>query len=147
MHRSTPFSEVRKIASIRQEVVVARRPEQVWDVLRDVGAVHRRLLPGRVQEVSIDGNVRTLTMSDGHIVRELIIDVDDDARRLAYAVVEGARPPLQHHHAAFQVFAEGDEQSRVVWVTDLLPDSLAELIRERSFRGAAEMKRIIEAAE
>jgi hypothetical protein len=134
------------IASIRHEVVVARRPQEVWDVLRDVGAVHRRLLPGRVQDVSIDGSVRTLTMPDGHVVRELIIDVDDDARRLAYAVVEGARPPLEHHHATFQVFDEGDAQSRLVWVTDILPDALADLIRERSARGAAEMKRVIEAA-
>jgi hypothetical protein len=132
------------IASIRHEVVVARRPHEVWDVLRDVGAVHRRLLPGRVQEVSIDGNVRTLTMPDGHVVRELIVDVDDDARRLAYAVVEGARPPLEHHHATFQVFAEGAEESRLVWVTDILPDSLTDLIRERSARGAVEMKRVIE---
>ncbi|MEV8514652.1 SRPBCC family protein [Dactylosporangium sp. NPDC051484] len=138
---------MREIASIRQEVVVDRSPDRVWDVLRDVGAVHRRLLPGRVQEVSVDGNVRTLTMPDGHVVRELIIDVDDDARRLAYAVVEGARPPLQHHHATFQVFPEGDERSRLVWVTDILPDTLADLVRERSFRGAAEMKRVIEAAE
>jgi carbon monoxide dehydrogenase subunit G len=137
---------VTDIASIRHEVVVARRPSEVWDVLRDVGAVHRRLLPGRVQDVSIDGSVRTLTMPDGHIVRELIVAVDDDTRRLAYAVIEGARPPLQHHHATFQVFAEGDEQSRLVWTTDILPDTLADLIRERSARGAVEMKRVIESA-
>lgn len=115
-------------------------------MLRDVGAVHRRLLPGRVQDVNIVGNVRTLTMPDGHIVRELIVDVDDDARRLAYAVVEGARPALEHHHATFQVFDEGDAQSRLVWVTDILPDNLADLVRERSMRGAYEMKRVMESA-
>ena len=140
------FPEVIGIASIRHEVVVARHPDEVWDALRDVGAVHRRLLPGRVREVSIDGNVRTLTMPDGHIVRELIVDVDDDTRRLAYAVIEGARPPLQHHHATFEVFAADDGESRLVWTTDILPDDLADLVRERSARGAAEMKRVIESA-
>jgi len=135
------------IASIRHEVVVARRPDEVWDALRDVGAVHRRLLPGRVQDAHIDGNVRTLTMPDGHIVRELIVAVDDEMRRLAYAVVEGARPSLQHHHATFQVFDEGDGQSRLVWTTDILPDTLADLVRERTARGAVEMKRVLESTE
>jgi hypothetical protein len=116
----------------------------VWDVLRDVGAVHRRLLPGRVHDVSIDGDVRTLTMPDGHVVRELIVAVDDDERRLAYAVVEGSRPPLQHHHATFQVFAEGDAQSRLVWITDILPSSLAGLIHARTERGVEEMRQAIE---
>jgi len=137
-------SEEIDIASIRHEVVVARRPDQVWDVLRDVGAVHRRLLPGRVQSVSIDGDVRTLTMPDGHVVRELIVDVDDEARRLAYAVIEGSRPPLQHHHASFQVFTEGTEHSRLVWITDVLPSSLAGLIHARTARGIEEMKQAIE---
>lgn len=114
-------------------------------MLRDVSAVHRRLLPGRVRDVRIDGRVRTLTMPDGYVVRELIVDVDDDARRLAYAVIEGARPALEHHHATFQVFDEDETHSRLVWVTDILPDELAGLIRERSARGADEMKRVIEA--
>ncbi|MEV4636610.1 SRPBCC family protein [Actinoplanes sp. NPDC049548] len=131
---------------MRHEIVVARPPHEVWDVLRDVGAVHRRLLPGRVLDVSIDGRVRTLTMPDGHVVRELIVDVDDDARRLAYAVIEGARPPLEHHHATFQVFDEADGQSRLVWVTDILPDAPAGLIRERTAYGVYEMKRVIEQA-
>jgi hypothetical protein len=109
-----------------------------------VGAVHRRLLPGRVLETDVDGDVRTLVMPDGHVVRELIVDVDDETRRLAYAVIEGERPPLRHHHASLQVFAEGDGHSRLVWVTDVLPNSLAGEIRARTERGAEEMKHALE---
>ncbi|MFE2959583.1 hypothetical protein [Nocardia tengchongensis] len=36
------------MATIRQEVVIEAAPEYVWEVVRDVGAVHERLLPGRV---------------------------------------------------------------------------------------------------
>jgi carbon monoxide dehydrogenase subunit G len=146
IHSVSSFLEVIHIASIRHEVVVARTPHEVWDVLRDVGAVHQRLLPGRVQDVSINGNIRTLTMPDGHIVRELIVAIDDDKQRLAYSVIEGARPALEHHHASFEVFPEGEKQSRLVWTTDILPDSLAGLVSERSRRGALEMKQVIEAA-
>jgi hypothetical protein len=116
----------------------------VWDVLRDVGAVHRRLLPGRVLDVSLDGDVRTLTMPDGHLVRELVITVDDDERRLVYAVIEGARPPLRHHHASFQVLPESDGHSRLLWITDLLPDSLAPLIEARTTHGIEEMRKVLE---
>ena len=116
----------------------------MWDALRDIGAVHQRLLPGRVLDTDVDGDVRTLVMPDGHVVRELIVDVDDETRRLAYAVIDGARPALRHHHASLQVFPEGDGHSRLVWVTDVLPSSPADEIRARTERGAAEMKNVLE---
>jgi hypothetical protein len=116
----------------------------VWDAVRDVGAVHERLLPGRVSATRVDGDVRTLTFPHGGVVRELIVDIDDEARRLAYAVVGGTRQPLTHHHATFQVFAEGDGRSRLVWITDFLPHTLAADIRARIERGAEEMKRTLE---
>jgi Polyketide cyclase / dehydrase and lipid transport len=97
-----------------------------------------------VQDVSIDGVVRTLTMPDGHVVRELIVAVDDEQRRLAYAVIEGSRPPLRHHHASMQVFPEGTAKSRLVWITDFLPSSQADLIRARTSRGVEEMKQTLE---
>ncbi|MGK5555072.1 SRPBCC family protein [Actinomadura kijaniata] len=133
------------MASIRHEIVIDAPPEHVWDVLRDVGAVHERLLPGRVAGTRIEGDQRFLTFPDGHVIRELILDVDDGARRLAYAVVEGARPPVEHHHATFEVRPEGDRAGRLIWTTDVLPHALAAEIRIRVERGAAEMKRAIEA--
>jgi hypothetical protein len=132
------------MGSVRQEIVVESRPDQVWDAIRDVGAVHRRLLPGRVLDAVIEGDVRTLLMPDGHRVEELILDVDDDTRRLAYCVISGSRPVLRHHSASFQIIPLGDRQTRLVWVTDFLPDDAAGLIRARMERGAAEMKTALE---
>jgi uncharacterized protein YndB with AHSA1/START domain len=60
------------MASIRHEIVIDASPERVWDVLRDVGAVHQRLLPGRVTDSRIEGDERFLTFPDGHVIRELI---------------------------------------------------------------------------
>ncbi|GAA0978221.1 hypothetical protein GCM10009555_040810 [Acrocarpospora macrocephala] len=134
------------MASIHTEVVINSRPEQVWAAIRDVGAVHLRLLPDRVVDTRLEGDVRILVLPDGRTIRELIVDVDDTARRLAYAVVEGARPPITHHHASFQVFPEGSDRSRLVWITDLLPDALATETRARVERGAQDMKRTLEDA-
>ncbi|MFI6511089.1 SRPBCC family protein [Streptosporangium sp. NPDC050855] len=134
------------MASIRTEVVIDSRPERVWEAIRDVGAVHRRLLPGRVVDTRMEGDVRILLLPGGTVVRELIVDVDDTARRLAYAVIGGTRQAVTHHHASFQVFAEGPDRSRLVWLTDLLPHTLAAQTRVRVERGAQEMKRTLEEA-
>ncbi|GAA4196564.1 SRPBCC family protein [Microbispora amethystogenes] len=134
------------MASVRHEIVIDASPEHIWDVLRDVGAVHERLLPGRVTGTRIEGDQRFLTFPDGHVVRELVVGIDDEARRLAYCVVEGARPPVEFHHATFEVRSEGDRSGRLIWITDVLPHTRAADIRIRMERGAAEMKQAIEAA-
>lgn len=118
-------------------------PELVWDAVRDVGAVHRRLVPGLAVDTRLDGTWRILTLPDGHTVRELIVDIDDHARRLAYAVVE-SRLALEHHHATFEVLADGPTRSRLIWITDLLPDALAPETRLRTERAAQVMKHTLE---
>ena len=133
------------MASICTEILIEARPEQVWAALRDVGAVHHRLRPGSVVDTQLDGDTSMLTFPRGGVVRELIVALDDDARRLADAVIAG-RMPLIHHHASFQVFAEGASRSRLVWITDLLPHALAAEIRLRVEREAAIMKQTPEEA-
>jgi hypothetical protein len=77
---------------------------------------------------------------------ELIVAVDDGTRRLAYSVIEGARPPADYHHASFEVCPEGDRASRLIWTTDVLPHALAARVRIIMERGGIEMKEAIEAA-
>jgi hypothetical protein len=75
------------------------------------------------------------------VVRELIVDLDDTARRLVWSASGGR---LSHHNAAAQVFADGDTRSRLVWTADLLPDELAGEIRTMMEHGAAAMKKAFE---
>jgi uncharacterized protein YndB with AHSA1/START domain len=110
------------MATIRKEVRIAAPPEQVWDALRDVGALHTRLVPGFVTAVRLEDGARIVTFANGMTVREVIVSIDDQARRLVWTIVDG---PMTHHNGAAQVFSEGPEQCRFVWTSDLLPDSLA----------------------
>jgi carbon monoxide dehydrogenase subunit G len=132
------------MASVRVSVGVGRPVGEVWEAVADVGAVHRRLLPGRVADAKVEGDTRTLTMPDGAVIRELIVAVDHEQRRMAYSVVGGQRMPLTYHHAAFQVFEEGDG-SRLVWTTDVLPHGMAAAVRARVERGIVEIKEVLEA--
>jgi hypothetical protein len=132
------------MASIHREIVVEARAEDVWDAVRDVGAVHRRLAPGFVTNVTMDGDARVVTFGNGLVARELIVDADDKARRLVWAVVGGR---LTHHNASLQVFAgENGRSSRVVWIADLLPNELAGTIAGMIEQGMATMKQTLERA-
>ncbi len=132
------------MASVRQEVHVALTAALVWAAVREVGDVHRRLLPGRVLDTRLEGDVRLLTLPDGHVVRELIVSVDDEARRLAYAVVAGSRMPLVHHHAVLEVHEAGVTACRLVWVTDVLPHALASEVEGWTRVGLVEMRDALE---
>jgi hypothetical protein len=131
------------MASIRKEILIEARPENVWAAVRDVGAVHQRLVPGVLVDARLDGDARVVTFASGAVARELLVDVDDEARRFAYAVVEG---PLRatHHNASMQVFANGEGRSRLVWITDVLPNDLAASISTLVEQGSAAMKQTLE---
>ena len=129
------------MASIRKEIVVEARADAVWAAVRDVGALHHRLVPGFVVDTRLEAGARIVTFGNGMVVRELIVDLDDDARRLVWSA-RGGR--LTHHNASVQVFADGGERSRLVWIADLLPDAVAEDIRAMIEQAAAVMKRTLE---
>jgi len=129
------------MASIRKEAVIQARPEHVWDAIRDVGAIHTRLARGFVTNTQLEHDSRLVTFANGAVVRERIVDVDDAARRLAYAVVEWR---ATHHNASIQAFAEGDGRTLVVWIADLLPNDLAALVDGLMDQGVAAMKNTLE---
>jgi len=110
------------LATIRRELLVSASPEDVWDVIRDVGAVHRRLAPGFVTDTRLEEGARVVTFVNGVVARELIVSVEEDARRLVWSVVGGQ---ARHHNSSFQVFPGANGGTRLVWITDVLPDSVA----------------------
>jgi carbon monoxide dehydrogenase subunit G len=130
------------MASIRREISIKAPPEHVWSAVRDVGALHTRLVPGFVIDTKLEEGARMVTFGNGSVARELIIDVDDDARRIAWAIV-GTR--MTHHNASFQVFAENG-RSRGVWIADLLPHELAAHVAGMIEQGLSVMKRTLEAS-
>jgi carbon monoxide dehydrogenase subunit G len=132
------------LPSIRKEIQIDAPPEKVWDALRDFGALHERLVPGFVTDCRMDGEDRIVTFASGAVVREVLIDLDDEQRRLVWSIVDG---PYRHHNGAAQVFAEGDG-SRFVWTTDLLADDEVVRVTEQSMEtGVGVAKKTLEAAD
>ena len=92
------------MASIRKEIVIDASAERLWDALRDWGALHVRLVPGFATDVRLDGEDRIVTFSNGSVLRERLVDLDEEARRLVWSIAD---PPYIHHNASAQVFADG----------------------------------------
>jgi carbon monoxide dehydrogenase subunit G len=129
------------MASIHREVRIAAAPEQVWAALRDVGAIHRRLAPGFVTDVALEEGARVVTFGNGMVARELIVDLDEDRRRLVWSVVGGR---MSHHNASAQVLEDGAGGSRFLWIADLLPHELAPAIAAMMEQGLAVIKETLE---
>jgi len=127
------------MASIHREVLIHADPAAVWDAVRDVGNVHTRVAPGFLTACRMESEplARVVTFANGIVARELIVDVDDAVRRLAWSVVGGR---MTHHNASMQISAEGPRHTRVVWIADLLPDELAGPVATMIDQGLAAMK-------
>ena len=93
------------MASIHKEIIIDASPADVWDALRDFGALHTRLAPDFVTDTKLDGDARIVTFANGSVAREVLVDSDDKRRRLVYAI---KNERLTQHSASAQVFAEGE---------------------------------------
>ena len=96
------------MASVRRQIVTSASPDAVWDAIRDIGALHTRLVPGFVIDTRLEPGSRVVTFGNGMVVREPIVDIDDRERRLVWGAIGG---PLTHYNGAVQVFPEGQSQS------------------------------------
>ena len=128
------------MATLHKEVHVEASPDAIWDAARDVGALHTRLVPGFVVDTRLENDGRTVTFGNGMVVRELIISVDDQRRRLAWTAVGGR---ATHYNAVLQLFADGSG-TRVVWTIDLLPNEMSAPIAAMQESGLAAMKATFE---
>jgi carbon monoxide dehydrogenase subunit G len=129
------------MASIHKEFTIQACPEDVWAAVRDVGALHTRLVPGFVVDTKLEEGARIVTFGNGMVARELIVALDDEARRLVWSVVGGR---MTHHNASAQVFPDGEGGCRFVWIADLLPDEVAGDIRGLMEQGSAVIKKTLE---
>jgi Polyketide cyclase / dehydrase and lipid transport len=129
------------MASIRKEIIIDAHPDDVWDALRDWGALHERLVPGFIVDTRLEGPDRVITLFDDTVLRERFVGVDEETRRLVWTIVDG---PYAHHNSSAQVIAHGPMSTSFVWIADVLPDEVAGRTGELMERGIGVIKRTLE---
>ena len=129
-----------RMATLRKELRIGTAPGRVWDAVRDVGALHTRLVPGFVLDTRMEGDVRVVTFANGQVVREPIVTVDDETRRLVWSAAGGR---TTHYNAAIEVTGDG-AGTRLVWTIDLLPNEMAGPVGAMQDQAIAAMKPALE---
>jgi hypothetical protein len=89
--------------------MISAPAETAWAAIRDFGGI-QRLVPGFLIDCQLDGDARVVTFANGRVARELLVDIDDKARRLVYAE---PTEPFITRNASVQVFADGKNRCRV----------------------------------
>jgi hypothetical protein len=128
------------MASIHKDIPIDAHPNDVWDAVRDFGAVHTRLAPGFVTDAKLDGDARIVTFANGNVARELLVDCDEARRRLAYAI---SNERVSHYSASLQVIPDGDARTRLIWIVDVLPNAVAPYISGQMDLGALAVQRTL----
>lgn len=130
------------MTSISKDIDVPTSAAEVWDAMRDYGAVHERVAPGFVIDARMDATDRVISFASGATARERLVSLDDRRRRLVYTVVEGGLA-FEHHQGSVEVLdaERGANGCRVIWTTDFLPDELAPAIEGLMSEGAAAIAR------
>ena len=128
------------MASIHKDIPIDAHPTDVWDAVRDFGAVHTRLAPGFVTDARLEGDTRIVTFANGMVAREQLVDCDEARRRLVYAI---ASERVSHYSASVQVTADGDTRSRLIWIVDVLPNEIAPYIDGQMDQAALAMQKAL----
>lgn len=113
------------MGSVMRDVAIDAAADIAWSAVADVGNVHIRLVPGFVRDTTLTDGVRTVTFANGVVIREAIVSIDQERRRIAYGSI-GAK--ASHHNASIEIVPTGDASCRLIWTTDVLPDALVPYI-------------------
>jgi hypothetical protein len=128
------------MASIHKDIPIDAPAHEVWDAVRDFGAVHIRLAPGFVVDTKLDGESRIVTFHNGMVARELLVDCDEERQRLVYAVNSER---VTQHSASIQIVPDGETRCRMIWITDVLPHTIAPYISSQMDLGGAAVQRTL----
>jgi hypothetical protein len=129
------------MASLHREAIIGASADLVWDAVRDVGQVHKRVVPGFLTDCRMEEGARVVTFFNGMVARELIVDLDEKARRLVWSA---RNERLEHHNASLQVFdIDGLATCRVVWIADVLPHAAAQIVGALMDEGLACMRKTL----
>ena len=112
------------MTAVREEGQLGAAIDEVWKVVGDFGGFVEAM--GVPVEVSGDGvgATRTITLGPSPTV-ERLEELDNDAKRLVYSMVEGPLP-LENYVATMHLSAIDSGRTRLEWSSTFDPGAMAE---------------------
>lgn len=126
---------------------IAASADHCWDALKDFGAIDKRLAAGFIVKTElISDDVRVITLSNDVVLKERLVGIDEDTMRLAYAVIEDP-VGITHHNGSVQIIrGTNAAHCTLVWIADILPHELGELVGAPMDSGLPPIKQTLEGA-
>lgn len=129
------------MAVFEEAIHIDRKPTDVWKVVGDAHNISGWL--PFITESRLEGEYRHCVAGENGTLRERILVVDDESRRIEYTILE-APMPIEFIHAGLQVFPDNGG-SRVVWDTTVTPDEIAEMFSPIYQEGLENLRAQLEA--
>src|SRR5438105_4379312 len=131
------------MATVTKIMKTTASPDEAWDAVADWGSPHLRLVPGFAIATLVEQGARLVTFANGKTVREPIVTLDQQERRLVWAAEGGV---TTHYNASLQVAPAPEGGSELRWVADFLPDSATPAVDAAMSAGIAAMKKTLDEA-
>ena len=97
--------------------------ERLWKIVRDFGNVEWMKGVTRCEvKGEGPGMVRSIFAGDGPSVNEQLEFIDEEGKRLGYAIPENVPMPVADYHAEMAVVDLGDGKSRLDWSCKATPE-------------------------
>jgi carbon monoxide dehydrogenase subunit G len=113
------------MATLRSDARIARPADEVWKVVSDVGGIGK-WFPG-IESAELTPTGRTISIAGGITLNEDVVTNDHALRRFQYKILPGGPVPVEFHLGTVDVLEDG-AGSRVIYGTDIAPDSLAAIL-------------------
>lgn len=128
------------MATIHKQFKINSPIDKVWEKMSDVSNIHTFV--SMLANSELQGDTRVCTTQDGAQIKELIVSIDSNQKRLVYGITESPFD-LQFHSSSWQAIPDGDA-TIFEWYTDVKPDEMADAMgqmiegeRENIIKGLA----------
>ena len=113
---------------VQRSVEVAAAPAEVWSLVGDVCSIAdwHPVIASCIEEEDERASYRILQTEDGGVLREQIVEVDDDARFYTYSILEGPLPVRGYRSTLSVAPGSEDGHSVVVWQSDFSSEGMGD---------------------
>lgn len=128
------------MATIRSHARVHRSADDVWKVVGDPSRIIE-WFPG-VTAVTVDDDIRTLTLASGLPIREQIVTLDPRLRRFQYRILGPL--PVTYHLGTMDVIDDGEPGCLLLYSTEIIPEPMAFVLDGVISEGIANLARMLD---
>jgi len=113
------------MSEVREQSDIPAAPDAVWALIRDFGGFVKALGGSVEVEGEGVGARRTMQMGGSGPVVERLEELNDDERRLRYAILEAGPLPVRDYVATMQLFEAGSATT-LTWSSTFEPNGVSE---------------------